>query len=410
MSELKIINTKEQYEEALGLLSNLMDGDPEQGSSEADKLEVLSLLIEDYEERTFDFELPDPVDAIKFRMDQMNLKNKDMTPYFGSKARVSEVLNRKRPLTLPMMRSLHAGLGISADTLLRESTATSLVETTGWQGFPIKEMFKRGFFHGVYSSVKEVIENEEQAIWNVLNSVNEPNLKAALLRTSAHSHERCARSMDARALAAWSVKVFQKVEESPLQNSYEPGCIDDEFVKDLVKLSQYESGPQLAVEFLHRHGIHLVAVSHLNKTYLDGAAFMSAKGGPVIALTLRFDRIDNFWFVLLHELAHVKLHLDNKEKQLFFDDLESRPDTDKLEGEADQFALNALIPEAVWNDSDVKVFKDQESARNLANKLGIHPAIVVGRLQREESNYRLLSKSIGRGQDQVRGHFPGFDS
>lgn len=409
MSQLKVINTEEEYETELTRLGALMDENPAPGSEDSEYINVLAVLIENYENQHFYIEPPDPVDAIKFRMDQMGLSNKDMIPYLGSKARVSEVLNRKRPLNLTMMRSLRDGLGISADTLLRESSVQSLDETTGWEGFPIKEMHRRNYFFN-YSDPMEVKENEEQAVWGFLRSVNEPNLRAALLRTSAKSHERSARLMDHRSLLAWSTRVFQKVESNLLVTEFVSGCITDGFVKDLLELSQYESGPKLAVEYLARFGIYLIIERHFSKTYLDGAAFMSDGGNPVIGLTLRYDRIDNFWFVLMHELGHIALHLDNGEKdKLFFDDLEARPDSDDLENEADTFAREHLIPTGVWNESKVKDSKDAKSAIQLARELKIHPAIVVGRLQNEEKNYRLLSKSIGRGQGEVRGLFEEFD-
>ena len=128
MNQLKLITTKEQYEVALGVLGQLMDKLPESGSVESDELDVLSVLIEKYENSNFHIDPPDPIEAIKFHMDRMDLTNKDMEPYFGSKARVSEVLNRKRPLSLSMMRSLQSKLGISAETLMRESNYESLDE------------------------------------------------------------------------------------------------------------------------------------------------------------------------------------------------------------------------------------------------------------------------------------------
>jgi HTH-type transcriptional regulator/antitoxin HigA len=118
-----IIKTDEQYEEALALVEELMDLDPEPGSGDADKLELLVLLITNYEKEHFPMEMPDPIEAIKFRMEQQQLSQKDLIPYLGSRGRVSEVLNRKRPLTLKMIRTLHKGLGIPAEVLIQEPGA-----------------------------------------------------------------------------------------------------------------------------------------------------------------------------------------------------------------------------------------------------------------------------------------------
>ena len=103
-----------------------------------------------------------------------------------------------------------------------------------------------------------------------------------------------------------------------------------------------------AVQFLRSRGIAVEIVPHLPRTHLDGAAMRSKDGRPVIGLTLRYDRIDNFWWVLMHELAHATFHLDDS--PAFIDDL--RLDgVDETELEADRFAQDALIPPAAWEAS-----------------------------------------------------------
>jgi HTH-type transcriptional regulator/antitoxin HigA len=114
-----IIKTEQGYRKALAHLESLMDA--ESGSSRESELELWSLLVERYEETHFPIDSPDPVDAIKFRMEQEGLQQKDLEKYFPSKSRVSEVLNHKRPLSIGMIRSLHKGLRIPAEVLVRES-------------------------------------------------------------------------------------------------------------------------------------------------------------------------------------------------------------------------------------------------------------------------------------------------
>jgi len=114
--EPKIIKTEADYESALIKVEGLMSA--KEGTPEADELELWSLIVEEYEDRVYPIDPPDPIDAIKFRMDQMGLTPSDLTKYLGSKSRVSEVLNRKRPLSLAMIRKLHEGLGIPADVLI----------------------------------------------------------------------------------------------------------------------------------------------------------------------------------------------------------------------------------------------------------------------------------------------------
>jgi HTH-type transcriptional regulator/antitoxin HigA len=117
----KVLKTEVDYEAALAYVETLMDAAP--GSPEEEELEVLALLIDDYEEAHYPVSLPDPIEAIKFRMEQQGLRQKDMVPYLGSQSRASEVLNRKRPLSLTMIRALHRGLGIPAEVLLQEPGA-----------------------------------------------------------------------------------------------------------------------------------------------------------------------------------------------------------------------------------------------------------------------------------------------
>ena len=158
---------------------------------------------------------------------------------------------------------------------------------------------------------------------------------------------------------------------------------------------------------MEKQGIHLILLSHLPKTYLDGAAILMPNGTPVIGLTLRYDRIDNFWFCLLHEVAHVARHLSASEP-IIIDDLDLHGHDavieDKIEQEADEWARNGLIPKRVWKK---KPFDGKVTAAVVvafAEKLKIHPAIVAGRIRYERKNYKLLSRYIG--SNQIRKHFP----
>jgi len=115
---------------------------------------------------------------------------------------------------------------------------------------------------------------------------------------------------------------------------------------------------------------------------------------PIIALTLRHDRFDNFWFALLHELAHVAKHL-TPESPVFIDDLD-RSNPEKVEAEADAMAKEALIPEKSWRTAKVRQTLLSEDAVAFADEIGVHPAIVAGRLRHEGKNFRLLSHLIGK--------------
>ena len=115
--EIKPIRTKKDHEAALKEIARNFDAAP--GTREGDRLEVLTSLAAAYEEKHYRVPLPDPIDAILYYMESRGLTRRDLGRFIGSRARVSEVLNRKRALTMEMMRNLHAGLGIPAEVLIR---------------------------------------------------------------------------------------------------------------------------------------------------------------------------------------------------------------------------------------------------------------------------------------------------
>jgi HTH-type transcriptional regulator/antitoxin HigA len=114
--QVRPIRTEKDHEEAIARIEKLIGATA--GSREADELDLLATLVDAYEAKRYPMDAPDPVVAIEFRMEQLGLTRKDLEPFIGSRARVSEVLNRKRGLTLEMIKRLRSGLGISADLLI----------------------------------------------------------------------------------------------------------------------------------------------------------------------------------------------------------------------------------------------------------------------------------------------------
>lgn len=117
--QIRPIHTEADYQAAMREVSAFFDHEPEPGTPEGDRFEVLLTLVEVYEAKHFPIDLPDPVEAIKFRMEQAGLTPKDLMPAIGRLNRVYEILNRKRPLTLTMIWKLHEKLGIPAESLIR---------------------------------------------------------------------------------------------------------------------------------------------------------------------------------------------------------------------------------------------------------------------------------------------------
>lgn len=400
----RLIKNEKDYDAALSRIEQLMDA--EHGTAEMDELELLTALVEMYEERRFPIGPPDPIDAIKFRMEQLGLVQKDMVPFIGTKSKVSEVLNGKRPLTLAMMRALNKGLGITADVLLKEPGANFPDELEGmeWSRFPVAEMAKRHWI----PEMDGIKEKAEELIRGFITQAGGfETIPTALFRQGVRS--RYNPRTDIYALNAWIIRVLSLARTKPLKTGYTKSSIKMSTLQEVARLSYFDNGPLLAGEYLEKQGIHMIVVPHLSKTYLDGAAILLPNGTPVIGLTLRYDRIDYFWFCLLHELAHVSRHLSVSD-QLIIDDLDLQrkevEEEDTIEKEADDMTRNGLIPKKIW---DRKPLSDKPAIAEinaLAEKLRIHPAIIVGRIRHERDNYKILSKHVG--SKQVRKLFKEY--
>lgn len=399
MNAARVIKTAEEYEATIAEIESLIDLNPLPGSAEADRLELLALLAEHYEETEFPLGPADPIEAIRFRMEQQGLSQRDLVPYLGSRAKVSEVLSGKRELTLSMIRALHTGLGIPADALLGTGGESLLAEEElEWDRFPLREMAARGW---IQATVAEIRTHAEELVRAFLEPLGPQVLSPALYRKA--DHVRSARTMDAHALTAWTAHVLLRAQQMDALPRYTPGSVTRDLLREVVKLSPLADAPRRVRDFLAEHGIALVIEPHLPRTHLDGAAMMTREGTPVIGLTLRYDRIDNFWFTLLHELVHIARHLD-RDGGYFYDDLETDPGNDPREKEADEIAGEILIPDDAWRRSPARVLPTSDAVEHLANELGVHPAIVAGRIQHENRNYKLLHQLVGRGE--VRACFP----
>ena len=392
---VKIIKSAKDYEANMARLSELMSLDPKPNSKEENELELLALVIQDFERQTVPHVKADPIESILFRMDQMQLTRKELIPYIGSISKVSEVLSRKRPLSLPMIRRLNQGLGIPADILIEDvETDSSLVDQEpemDFTRFPLKEMLERGCFGDFEGNVQRLKDYAEDLVRKFMQDLLPKRMEPAFLR--APLHQRGDRQADEMAILAWRMCVLRKAREVISTREYKHGTITPEWLRELAKLSAFDEGPKLAKEHLARHGITLVIEKHFKRTFLDGAAMLD-NDRPIVALTLRHDRVDNFWFALLHELAHVAKHL-KPETPVFIDDLD-RTNLQTVEGEADAMAKEALIPNKSWSAAKVRQTLASEDVIAYADEIGVHPAIVAGRLRHEEKNYRLLSHLIGK--------------
>jgi HTH-type transcriptional regulator/antitoxin HigA len=381
----KIIKTEAEYEQALAYIETLMDASP--GTPEEEELELFAVLVDTYERQHFPIDLPDPVEAILFRMEQQGLTRKDLLPYIGSQSKVSEVLNKKRPLSLAMIRALHSGLGIPAEVLLQEPGASLEAPQYRLQDYPFTEMYQRGYFRGFNGTLAEAKAQAEE-------------LLAALFRPFQRNAPRpvyCRNSegeMDHQALAAWQARALALADEQELP-PFDPAELTQERLVEVIRLSKFNSGPALAAELLQKYGIVLVILPHLPRTYLDGACFLSPSGRPIIGLTLRHDRLDHFWFTMAHELAHVLLHLKD-ENLVFFDETEhgAQHSCNPQEVEANALATELLISGETWQREKASL-TSKARINALADRLGIHPAIIAGRLRWESGDYATYGQLLG---------------
>lgn len=231
---------------------------------------------------------------------------------------------------------------------------------------------------------------------DLLNRFVGPLGENALMPALNRQHVRNGGYHDEHALAAWRIRVATRAMRETLPD-YRPGSVNADFLRELARLSYLDSGPLLAKEFLNKSGIHMICERHLPKTHLDGAALKLPDGSPVVALTLRHDRLDNFWFTLFHELAHVALHLDQGGIEAFFDDL-TKTGTDECEQEADALASKTLIPPDLWKAAKLRWNTPAANVIAFAERLRISPAIPAGRVRFEANDYTVMKSLIGAGK------------
>lgn len=394
--DIKPIRNENDYNEALLLLEELVALDPHPDSEDGNKLSILSALVEIYENDHFPEELPSPIEAIRFRMEQSNLKPSDLVKYLGSPSKVSEVLSGKRGLSLEMIRALEAGLGIPAKVLIQKPSDDE-EDYSQWDDSLVKEMVKRGY---ISSAAKD--DTKE----NLLSKFFKGN-SALLMPQLAwrKTNPRVSAKTDPRALLAWAEFIQRKADKVISKEKYKDGVVDEAFMHKVIKLSAQSNGPLLAQSLLRDNGIILVVADHLPKTRVDGVTIMRDKSRPVIGMSLRYDRLDNFWFTLMHELAHVSLHLNNSE--IVFDELEDGTGNaeNANEKQADLLAQEAIIPTEKWEISPAKITPSTMAAESLAKELGINSAIVAGYIRHKKGNYYYLRNVVNGDDVKVRHLF-----
>jgi len=261
---------------------------------------------------------------------------------------------------------------------------------------PVRQMRKRGWLSEIElrDDPTKHSDHELAAVFvseavggTSLASLHRQNLKLAV-------------KADPYSLLAWKARVLQKA-RLLRERASNAQPIDPILIKKLVRLSQHADGVVDAVKLLRGIGILVVFEEHLPAMYLDGAALLLDNSTPVIGMTLRHDRLDNFWFVLLHELGHNALQRDSGLQDGFFDD-DSIPSAERFESEADEFAIGALISEEIWKNSFVRFSKSRDQVVEFASRLGVGASVVAGRIRNERRDYSIFSDLVGVGEVKRR--------
>lgn len=385
------LKTEEEYEIALSRTIKILNTDHDDPSRT--DLPVLLKLIKAYDDEHYPADFPDALSAIEFHMDQAELSVDDLVPCFGSLNKARNVLAERRDLTLSMKRSLHEMFQIPADVLLGEPNKQFHpdVNPDEIKHFPWNEIRRKGWVT-LWNDWKDRFE--EMYIELARLEQNPPMPSPALLRATGRFKKNS--NPDHYAIQAWCMRVANIASDNPASGAYIPQSVSQEFMRNVAALSVHDDGPRRAQKYLSENGINLITERHLPRTYLDGAAFRLSNGQPVVGLTLRHDRLDNFWFTLMHELAHLGLHLNNNPDDVFVDELNfSDTDSSLFENEADHYANESLIPNDLWESSDARLSLHRSDVFQLADLANTHPAIVVGRVRFENNNYTHLSDLVG---------------
>ncbi len=269
--------------------------------------------------------------ADKLNMKPQQVQRYEATDYMGaSLARLIEV---SRALGVKASGTFE-GPKQAGGSLFAWEDADDIV----WGQLPHKEMIKRKWFDVPRGG-------------NPVEKVKEYFLNAAGPQFATAFHRKKMRSGNVPneyALLAWQARILERARDKIKKGAVGAFALDNQWLPELGQLTKRKDGPKRARDLLAKKGIVLVVERGLPGSYLDGAAMLIDGETPVVALTLRYDRLDNFWFVLMHELGHVFLHLFDGARFDFFDE-ESASDSDAIEVQADKFALDTLIPEDLWD-------------------------------------------------------------
>ncbi len=236
---------------------------------------------------------------------------------------------------------------------------------------PIKELIKRGWVEP---------ENINYSLVSLFNNIQQNNLRGLCRKADTSNNALC---------AIWQTRVLTTAKiRVTIQELSDFNGINAKDMREIAKLSVT---PEIILELpniLARMGIVLIYERSLPGMKLDGVVFKLITGNPVIGISFRYKRLDYFWFTLLHELAHINLHLDLLDEPIFDDMDEANPNDAELQ--ANRIAKNAIAERWRWRNCKAKYTNSIDDIVEFAELSEVHPALIAGLLQREKNTYHLF--------------------
>ncbi len=393
MNQVRPIRNEEEYQEALDRVDRIFQAEP--GTPEGDERDILTSLLESYENRRHPMAYPTITEAIRFRMEQQNLTERDLTPILGSPQKVRAILSGQARLTMSAARALNRHLHIPAEVLLQPEGSCTSSDQPRMGAFiqlPLRQMAREGWIE----DRQPLQQHAADLAGDLIQRAGGPPAWAIIMNLGQQPGLNGA--SDQWAIRAWLLQALVQERSSGNEQEYLP--IDGEFLRQVAQASAWPNGPQRALEILSRRGIGLQTPAIMPRMRLDTGAILVPGNRPVIAMTLRDDRIDHFWEQLLHALSHLWLHIPRRTGGVMLDDSSMRPidprQEDQKEREAGRLAQESLTPQGEWEQSGLDGSASVSRVLSAAHQMGIHPAVVAGRIRRETRNPRLLSQLIGR--------------
>lgn len=291
------------------------------------------------------------------------------------------------------------GIGYNFDTGIRHDIDYFIQEidedsqSLDWRAFPLIEIVSRKW---VDAKKKEVDKNPQKIFDTFLALIGTEEIpQKVLLRKTLHKNTK--KLMNDYALLSWCIRILNRGVNTCCPNKYNPDVMNSEFFREIAQFSRLDDGPLRVKDFLAEYGIALIVEKPLAGSIFNGAAIMSKSGMPIVGMTLYYDRIDNFWFTLLHELAHVWKHL-HSDNDLYIDFFGGKGEDriDSLEeNEADKIARESLIPSKYITHNAFVTFAE-EAVIQLADELKIHPSIIAGRIRHDNNAWNMLSNLVNK--------------